>query len=290
MRKKGGNSDNKLIFIGFILGIVALVIFLIFQFVSNALDDTTYWRMYYFKDAGTMISLADSGRGVFDLSYNTINAEKPLAFELHNNSMIQIYDIYQNSRQKDDTTFRFISDNHSEIEPSKIYSPYFNIQVTKKKVSLSTMPLRRDICDTPSTKKTPADTKIFIHTDIKDNGFLKFQFQKKLTDKGFIIARSENEEGINLSLVIIKGSDDKSISFFYKDNVRRSKKLSCIITNNYISSFPDTIYNSRFEKLNPNSDYNKYFVNSDDELVIITKNLEPDTVDNYIQGVMEYYE
>ena len=126
MNKRGDEKlSNKLIFYGFILIMVAIIIFGVFKFVGNTINDTTFWRGYYSKDAGLMISIGETSRGILKLNYNTNKAEKPLVFKILKDNIIEVYDYDPVAKSPQKSIFKFVGDKrrhaaHDRFEDLKV--------------------------------------------------------------------------------------------------------------------------------------------------------------------------
>ncbi|MBU1201838.1 MAG: hypothetical protein KJ583_02565 [Nanoarchaeota archaeon] len=289
MNKRGDEKlSKKLTFYAFIFILVAIVILSVFRFIGNTLDDTTFWRGYYAKDAGLMISAGETGRGVFELSYNTKKAEKPLVFNLKINNEVEIYDHDPNAKTKQSSTFKFIGDKKIKIEPAEIISTFFNIYIDDKKVNASKEAIKKDSCPSIDTKATLiSNIKIYVDSDDKFKNFENLLIND-LKISGFKIANSKYESDIDLALILANSSTN-TLSFFYEHTPRKSEKISCIIKNKLVEKYPDKYSYYKINKIDYNSKWWFALSKSNVGLVFEINELTDDAILLIGDSVEEYY-
>jgi len=287
MKKGEEKLSNKLIFYSIVFVLVAVIIFSMFRFVSNALDDTTFWRYYYSRDIGLIASMGQSGRGTLDMQYEMVNAEKPLAFDIYPNNTIQTFE-WINSEKNLPTSFVFFGSGETKLVQNRVASKYFNIFITPDKAEFTSENLRKDSCLFLDTKQDLKNVKMYFDSSLNSpdlENFVKTVKQGLLKPK---MASSKYEQGIDLTIIFIKGAED-SINFFYDHNLRRNERLSCMIKNKLLEKFPDKFFASRLTKIPDNSIWKRTLENSDIGLVIALKDYSFESAVPIVAGVNEYY-
>ncbi|MBC8501029.1 MAG: hypothetical protein H8D38_04675 [DPANN group archaeon] len=280
MNKKG--SERKAIFLTAMALLGLIVGLAIFKGVSNFLDDTTYWKIYYARDLGLLMDIGMAARGDIEINYNFIQAEKPLVFKLKKQH-IEIYDYNPEIKEPVLTTFRFATDNKIIIGTNELLASYFKIFFSEDKVNVSEEPLEQALCPGLNTSSAPEFTLIFVKSD---NPEIEELIKNGLKIENFVITLSP--ELASLSLVVQK-TEKESLNFYYEKETRRSKKLSCLIKNQIIEDNPEGLFISRLEKIEDNSEWKNTLANAKLGMLVKVNNLNNEIGKSITKGVISYY-
>ena len=113
-----------------VLGLFVGII--LFNAVSNVLDDTTYWKIFYARDLGLLMDAGITGRGNLELNYNFLSSKKPLGFRLiaSANPRIEVYDYNPNIKEPLVASFRFARANNIPVIDNDVLPTFFNIYIS----------------------------------------------------------------------------------------------------------------------------------------------------------------
>lgn len=269
MKKRGG-STTKLIFMTAVI-IMALMVGLTFlKYVSDQMDNTSFWRNYYAKDLAYLMTIGQTGRGELDVNYDLTRANKPLAFELAD-KMVVLYEPYEDGDVV--TTHRYPFDESMSLDGKRILSSYFKLSFLENSIGVKEEDLKRESC--PSIKTNAAAENITIY--VKDD--LDEVLSHGLEREGFNMAGSRFASR-NLTIGLNSSEKNHTITFYYSGDVRKMDKLSCIIKNLFVEEGSEEFYLSEFKPL-------------DDEdsqaLIVSVKNPARTHAKAVIDGVKEYY-
>lgn len=238
MDRRGQALSQKPLFIVFMLAMAGFVSLGVFNFVGNALDDTTYWRNYYAKDLGLMLDILLTERGEVELYYDFSNAEKLLIFRLED-GFVKLHDYNPNINddKANPTTFRFASDfSTTSVSPglnARLATDIFKIVKKKNTLKFVNESVKKKVCSELDTSANPKSINIHLKSD--DEKISKL-IEEGLEIKGFKVGSGFEKDLI----LIINNGTDEVVLFNYFGDIELAEKMSCILQNRFIGKFPDT--------------------------------------------------
>jgi len=288
MNKKG--DERKLIFLTAILVLSALIVFILFRFVGNALDNTSYWKDFYSRDIGLLLDIGLTGKAEMEIYYDITKAAKPLIFKLEE-SKVKVFD-YDSERDTIPTSFRFAGDSKIVVRPKNILSSYFNILIDETSLTATESVLEYEICSNIDTKKDGV-IKIFLIESEEPNIGLK----EGLEREEISITEDSNSENIALGLAVENDETIVGLEFYHHgSNERKTEKMKCLVSNKLVSKNPDEFRTSIFNKINPEYESKTKLEMAEIGLLLKlnlekmkNKDLREKISEPIIEGVKEYY-
>ncbi|NQU98103.1 hypothetical protein HQ533_01435 [Candidatus Woesearchaeota archaeon] len=278
MNKRG--NERKIIFLTSMMMAALIVGLLMFRAVSNFLDDTTYWRLYYSRDLGLLMDMGQAGRGIIELNYELVNSAKPLVFRLTENA-VGLYDYNPKINNPIPTSFRFARDSKIIIEPNEVFSSYVKIYFSESKTRISEEPLKEEICPEIDTTADPTQTSIFVKSDTP---IFEALVKNELAEFNIV----DSEKNADLTIILQK-SDDEGLNFYYHKSARRSEKLSCLMKNSILQDDSITIKVTSLQNIAQDSQWFETLENSKLGLVVEVKEPSNDLLKLIAEGVKNYY-
>lgn len=279
MNKKG--VENYILYLAF-MGIFALIVTMaIFKGVGSASDGTFFWKVFYARDPAMLIDIGQAGRGDLEINYNLVQATRPLVFELKENS-VQVFeysDFIDNPRP---TSFRFATGPNVIIENKELFTSYFKIYLSASSVKISEEALKTQTCANFNTSEKPEDITIYVESN---DLFIATLVESGLSREGFTIADKAKDANLG---ILIENSDRESLAFYYKKNLRKSERLTCLITNEIVESSSEELFVTNIERIDGNSAQFTKLLGAEDGLVVEAK-LNDDIGKSIAKGVITFY-
>ncbi|MFH1589983.1 MAG: hypothetical protein ABIB43_05435 [archaeon] len=254
-----------------------------FSGVNNYLDDTTFWKIYYARDIGTIMDVGQTGRGDIELNYNFMEAAKPLTFGL-TKPLVELYDRDTELREPLKTTFRYAQDEKIEVKYDTIDATNFKMYFTNKEVIISGEPLKEEVCIEVINMKTPETTEIYVYSDDSE---VESLIKIGLRNKQYKVV-DELKDDLDLALIILEGKEEDLI-FTYNQFLGKSERLSCMIRNKLVEENPDTLFITQLKKIDENSIWKEVIEKADVGMILELGSLDKSDTLPIVEGVIGYY-
>lgn len=264
MFKKRGQVQN-LYFMIFELVALAMVGLTLIAYMQSVASSSLYWRTYYAKDTGTIVTLEQATTGNININY-AIKKDKSipdynLIFELNPMQVL----VKESSDENKISNYLINQNKNIKIITSSLFPNFLSIQKNSNEISFYSEPQELSescpVIDTKFTETTIASVKFYV-TSTSNNKYpivtaLSYSLKNLLAIKQNKPSVVQTVDDANFIILFMDAkenqgdrSDLESLTVYYLNNdyARKNEKLACLINAKLGVNFKSAQYVS-FDEL-----------------------------------------